>query len=197
MGEGSLSIFSWADSLKDRCVRIDGIRVADYIREEVWIDLVSIDPSIRPIQVWLSHIHILSVYVVDEIFWSKSPSWVFSVAHSFQIITMSLSSIPFWAGIWNNVLIQKINIFFYLFMQEKVLTIDNLCKRGMAIPNRCVLCKESEENFNHILLHCSFSTEVWVFFLQLWEVRWTWSSSIRDCWFQWVCPLGNPSLRVY
>ena len=35
----------------------------------------------------------------------------------------------------------------------KILTLDQLKKRGWRIPNRCYLCKEAEETSDHILIH--------------------------------------------
>lgn len=47
----------------------------------------------------------------------------------------------------------------------KILTMDNLIKSGMVMGNRCILCKRSGENVDHLLLHCavaicSFCSEV-------------------------------------
>lgn len=47
----------------------------------------------------------------------------------------------------------------------KILTMDNLIKTGMVIGYRCILCKRSGENADHLLLHCavaicSFCSEV-------------------------------------
>ena len=37
----------------------------------------------------------------------------------------------------------------------KVLTLDQLKKRGRVLANRCFLCGEGEETVDHLLLHCS------------------------------------------
>ena len=37
----------------------------------------------------------------------------------------------------------------------------NLRKRGLEGPSRCSLCKNYEENIDHLLLSCPFSREVW------------------------------------
>ena len=37
----------------------------------------------------------------------------------------------------------------------RILTLDQLKRRGWRIPNRCYLCKEEEETSDHILIHCS------------------------------------------
>ena len=32
---------------------------------------------------------------------------------------------------------------------------DQLKKRGWALPNRCYLCGDAEESINHLLIHCT------------------------------------------
>ena len=48
----------------------------------------------------------------------------------------------------------------------KILTLDNLIKRNMALANQCCMCKEGIENADNLLLHFSVATEFWycVFF---------------------------------
>ena len=37
----------------------------------------------------------------------------------------------------------------------KVLTLDQLKKRGWTLANRCFLCYAEEESIDHILIHCT------------------------------------------
>ena len=37
---------------------------------------------------------------------------------------------------------------------EKVLTQNQLKRRGWILANRCFLCCDEEETINHILIHC-------------------------------------------
>lgn len=63
-------------------------------------------------------------------------------------------------------------------MQGKVLTQDNLCKRGFAILNRCVLCEANSENAYIILLDCEYSYPLWIKFLSLWDIGWDFLDSL-------------------
>ena len=46
-------------------------------------------------------------------------------------------------------------------MWGKILTVDTLMKRGCPLVNRCILCKDSEESADHILIHCDRTRQLW------------------------------------
>ena len=60
---------------------------------------------------------------------------------------------------------------------------DQLKKMGFQLASRCPLCKEDEENIDHILLHCP---SVWGFWVAL--------NSLQG--MEWVCPLLIKDLMV-
>ncbi|XP_074278588.1 uncharacterized protein LOC141602180 [Silene latifolia] len=67
-----------------------------------------------------------------------------------------------WAKvIWQRAVIPKHSVFLTLAMQKKLATIDQLNCRGIQLVNRCVLCKQDNENHKHLFFKCSFSKEVW------------------------------------
>ena len=63
--------------------------------------------------------------------------------------------------IWSKNGLPKIKFFFWILGHGKTLTIDNLRKRGLEGPLRCILCKEFEESLENLFLECKFSMEVW------------------------------------
>ena len=44
----------------------------------------------------------------------------------------------------------KVNVFFWIFSHCNTLTSDNLRKRGIIGPIRCIMCKEIEENLENL-----------------------------------------------
>ncbi|CAL1355220.1 unnamed protein product [Linum trigynum] len=49
----------------------------------------------------------------------------------------------------------------WMVFYKKILTLDNLKKRGFNLPNRCALCKDEEESVNHLFVSCTFANETW------------------------------------
>ena len=90
-----------------------------------------------------------------------------------------------WAKVWTPGLIPKINIFFWLIMQDKILTLDNLINRGQYILNWCILCKDNLESIDHMFIHCPYSLEVWDLITKDWKVSWCKPATILDFYSQW------------
>ena len=66
-----------------------------------------------------------------------------------------------WNKVWNPDCIPKVNIFFWLLAQNKLLTADNFRKRGYEGPSRCPLCATHNETTLHIFLTCPVAIQVW------------------------------------
>ncbi|XP_058078534.1 uncharacterized protein LOC131226828 [Magnolia sinica] len=62
--------------------------------------------------------------------------------------------------IWKYKVPPKIAVFGCLVGKRKVLTVDNLRKRGMIITNICLCCMSHEETVDHLFIHCSFFHKV-------------------------------------
>lgn len=52
-------------------------------------------------------------------------------------------------------------VFPWLMVQNKILTIDNLMKKGWAMVNRCVMCKAEIETVSHLFKKCRTSIAIY------------------------------------
>jgi ribonuclease HI len=66
-----------------------------------------------------------------------------------------------WKYVWSTLSIPKVDLFCWNIAHRSILTAENLRKRGLEGPSRCTLCKNYEENMDHLLLSRPFSREVW------------------------------------
>jgi hypothetical protein len=66
-----------------------------------------------------------------------------------------------WKFIWSTLSIPKVDLFCWNIAHRSILTTENLKKRGLEGPSRCSLCKNHEENIDHLLLSCAYSKGVW------------------------------------
>ena len=80
----------------------------------------------------------------------------------------------------------------------KVLTLDQLKKRGRCLANRCFLCCEEEESIDHILIQCSRARVLWELLFALFGVTWVLFYSVRDTLSGWCgFNLGKKRRKVW
>ena len=80
--------------------------------------------------------------------------------------------------IWNSTVPPKIGFFAWEAIWGKVLTLDQLKRRGMTFANRCFLCKEDEETTYHLLIHCKSAKILWNLFLSIVGTSWVFPRSV-------------------
>ena len=53
----------------------------------------------------------------------------------------------------------------------RILTLDNLMRRGLSLVNRCYMCCFNEESVDHLLLHYPVAHSLWVQMLQVFGIQ--------------------------
>ena len=66
-----------------------------------------------------------------------------------------------WNNLWKHSTLPKIDLFSWTLIHKKILTGENMEKRGFAGPFRCPLCAVDSENISHLFFKCSFAAAVW------------------------------------
>lgn len=99
----------------------------------------------------------------DLLRWGSNNEGIFNLKEAKRIATGLNFPSPnkTWKDLWNNPHWTKIKLFRWLDQHEKILTWENLKKRGFAGPSRCQLCGMQEETMNHLLNLCSFTSILW------------------------------------
>ncbi|XP_042986159.1 uncharacterized protein LOC122314694 [Carya illinoinensis] len=87
-----------------------------------------------------------------------------------------------WKNIWKVKVPFKVAFFCWVVSLGKVLTTENLRRRGMYIANCCVMCKKDGESVNHLSLHC--------------EAIYLWKEVLNRTGFLWVMPKEVVDLLV-
>ena len=67
----------------------------------------------------------------------------------------------------------------------KVLTLDQLQRKGYFLANRCFLCLFEAETVNHLLLHCAKTRVFWNILFSLFGLSWILSYSVKETLLGW------------
>ena len=66
-----------------------------------------------------------------------------------------------WKNVWSQDSLPKVNFFTWYLAHGKILTGENLMKRGFHGPFNCPLCQNHQDNIHHLFWNCPFSQTVW------------------------------------
>ena len=79
----------------------------------------------------------------------------------------------------------KVSFFDWEASWGKILTFDQLKRRGFSLTNHCPLCQKSEETVDHLLLHCTMTRVLWDLIFSLFDVSWVLPASVSDSLLGW------------
>lgn len=68
--------------------------------------------------------------------------------------------------LWESFIPIKFNFCAWEAWHGKMLTMDNLKKRGLHIVNRCYPCLREEESIHHLFIHCEKSSDLVMLYCQ-------------------------------
>jgi hypothetical protein len=97
---------------------------------------------------------------VDHIWWIPSKRKLFEVRSYFRVLNSSTerddegSCLFPWKSIWKVKVPVRVSFFAWTAALGRILTVDNLWKRGLIVVDWCSMCKRNGESIDHLLLHC-------------------------------------------
>ncbi|CAN1833322.1 Putative ribonuclease H protein At1g65750 [Linum perenne] len=95
--------------------------------------------------------------------WGSEPDGKFTIKSAYRIAYTrpAHTACAPWKECWNWRGPNRIRLFLWLAVQEKLLTNKERCRRNMATSDSCELCHLSPESIVHVLRDCNFAREVW------------------------------------
>ena len=121
----------------------------------------------------------------DKVVWTASRSGVFSVKSLYSILVPGGASLFPCGSIWRANVPPKVAFFAWEASWGKILTMEQLQRRGYSLANRCVLCLSKEETVDHLLLHCVKTRALWSLLFSLFGVAWVLSGSVKETLLGW------------
>ena len=105
----------WAN----HCINLYGLKVSNDRTEQGWRDLSIISDDLKPIMILLYSLSLSNNK--DELVWRDNANGLYSVASGYSTL-WSFKETPPWSRAWIPGLTPRVNIFFWLALQEKTLT---------------------------------------------------------------------------
>ena len=100
--------------------------------------------------------------------------------------------------LWTLKIPSKLICFYWLLVNERILTWDHLQSCGFSGPSRCVLCERNCEDIIHLFLLCPFSVKIFTHFSVSMGFPLPPLSSVQFVgtkWVEWQDSFSHDSLR--
>ena len=121
----------------------------------------------------------------DQLLLKETMTNGFSVRLMYCKLMHSLSTDFPCRSIWNPILPPKLGFFAWEASWAKVLTLDQLKRRGIPLANVCFLCEDDEETIDHLLIHCSRAKMLWDLFLAIVDSSWMFPLTVHQFLLTW------------
>ena len=136
----------------------------------------------------LLHSHTLMTAEADKLTWKLTRSGVFDTRSYYLALRESTASAFPWKSIWRVKAPRGVSFFVWTVAWGRILTCENLMRRGYVMVGCCCMCKSCGESVDHLLLHCDVVQQLWNFFLRSFGVSWVLPATVSKllfCWHNW------------
>lgn len=107
----------------------------------------------------------------DQLRWDNNKEGTFNLKEAKGILLELTPQVldKIWQKLWRHQGWMKSKLFMWLVYHRKILTWDNIRKRGVLGPSRYLLCGEQEETMEHLLNNCNFTSWLWDIFAKIFQ----------------------------
>jgi hypothetical protein len=123
----------------------------------------------------------------DRMCWRPSLTKGFHVKSYYKVLSSPGGGLFPWKSIWKVKVPPRVAFFSWTAALGKILTADNLRRRGLILVSWCCLCKADGESVDHLLLHCAYAKELRDMIFVWFGISWVMPRRVLelfDCW-QW------------
>ncbi|XP_010463281.1 PREDICTED: uncharacterized protein LOC104743952 [Camelina sativa] len=90
---------------------------------------------------------------------------VFSTSATWDYLYPEGTKVDWYESVWIKGRIPKHSFIAWLNARDRLLTRDKLIRWGLSVPSHCLLCSNHAESRQHLFFDCSYSGELWQYFL--------------------------------
>jgi hypothetical protein len=133
----------------------------------------------------------------DKLLWPLRKSGQFDVRSYYGALQASNRSRFPWKIIWGVKAPRRISFFLWTAACGKILTCDNLMKRGHVLAAWCCMCKKGGETVDNLLIHCEVASTLWSFVFKRFGIQWVLPAKVIDLLYGWFNGLGKHSSDIW
>ena len=109
----------------------------------------------------LIHSHTRRGVEVDKLRWRLNGKGTFD-SRSFYHALLAPVAVAFpWKMIWGVKSPRRIAFFMWIVAWDRILSCDNLRKKGFVLAGWCCMCKADDESMDHLFIHCGAAQLLW------------------------------------
>ncbi|CAN1311977.1 Putative ribonuclease H protein At1g65750 [Linum perenne] len=125
----------------------------------------------------------------DQWVWGEESHGRFSIRSAYRLICNqpALNFLDPWKSVWRWKGPNRIRVFLWLAVQDRLLTNKIRARRHMTTDAACPRCRLEEEDTSHVLRDCAFAREVW----EVYTKAFHWTSNIESELANIQCLLGD------
>ena len=90
------------------------------------------------------------------------------------------------ARLWKWKVPTKIILFAWLVWRNKILTWDNMGKRGHLGPSICIYCKADSESIQHIFFFFPYTNQIWNYYAMTLQITFRWMNNFEEFMIDWI-----------
>ncbi len=102
-----------------------------------------------------------------------------------------------WRAIWRVKAPRRVSFFLWSATWGRILSCDNLMRRGYSLASWCCMCRSAEETGTHLLIHCAMASDLWHMVLRSFGVIWVFPNNIGDLLFGWFNYFGKHKSSIW
>jgi hypothetical protein len=143
------------------------------------------------------HSHTTPITAPDGLHWKLCKDGVFA-SRSFYYALNARMGVSFpWKSIWMVKAPPRVAFFIWTMTWGRILTCDNLMRRGYTMARWCCMCRCEGEIVDHLLLHCSAAQKLWNFVFVGFHVHWVLPRQVVDLLFGWCNWFGKHHSHIW
>ncbi|CAN1311979.1 Putative ribonuclease H protein At1g65750 [Linum perenne] len=121
----------------------------------------------------------------DQWVWGEESHGRFSIRSAYRLICNqpALNFLDPWKSVWRWKGPNRIRVFLWLAVQDRLLTNKIRARRHMTTDAACPRCRLEEEDTSHVLRDCAFAREVWGKFPMFDSAGTNWHRPFSE----WIC----------